>query len=123
MDTFSTIDEYIAQFPPEIQARLNTIRNLVHEVSPEAVEVISYQMPAFKYKKKILVYFAAFKNHIGFYATPEVNTIFKDVLSAYKVGKGSIQFQNKDELPLDLIRKLTVYKMNSIDLKIDLKSK
>ncbi len=61
MIKLTSITEYIAQFPPEIQDRLATIRKLIHEQVPEAVEVISYEMPALKYRKKILVYFAAFK--------------------------------------------------------------
>ena len=71
MDTnhpqFTTIDEYIAQFPPEIQDRLQQIRKLVHEIAPHATERISYKMPTFETDGKVLVHFAAFKKHIGFY--------------------------------------------------------
>lgn len=66
---FTDIDHYLSQFSPEIIERLSAIRGLVHEIVPDAEEVISYDMPAFKYRKKILIYFAAFKKHIGFYVS------------------------------------------------------
>ena len=117
MDKPETITEYIAQFPPEIQDRLAAIRNLIHELVPEAVEVISYEMAALKYRKKILVYFAAFKNHIGFYALPSGKDAFLDRLSEYKTSKGTVQFPHDKPLPLDLIREIVVYRMNELDLK------
>lgn len=117
MEKITSFDEYMVMFSPEIQERLTSVRNLIRELIPDAEEVISYQMPAFKYKKKILVYFAAFKNHIGFYATPSANEAFIKELSHYKSGKGSIQFPNNQPLPLDLISKLTLYKASLIEMK------
>ena len=119
LDKPETITEYIAQFPPEIQDRLAAIRKLIHELVPEAVEVISYEMAALKYRKKILVYFAAFKNHIGYYATPHTNSAFGEELLHYKVGKGSIQFPHNEPLPLELIARLTLFKANLIDVKVN----
>ncbi|MDO5664371.1 MAG: DUF1801 domain-containing protein [Bacteroidia bacterium] len=115
MNIFENIDQYIAGFEPEVQKKLQTLRKLVHETIPESVEVISYQMPAFKYKGKILVYFAAFKNHIGFYATPESNLAFKEELSEYKTTKGAIQLPYNKPVPLELFRKILYYKAMSIE--------
>ena len=111
------IDQYIAGFAPDVQEKLKSIRKLVHETSPEAVETISYQMPAFKYNGKILVYFAAFKNHIGFYATPEANLAFKDELSEYKTTKGTIQLPYNKPLPMELLRKIILYKATFNEIK------
>lgn len=92
MDTnhplFTTIDEYIAQFPPEIQDRLQQIRKLVHEIVPLAIERISYKMPTFETDGKVLVHFAAFKKHIGFYPTPSGTDQFAEELSQYKGERG-----------------------------------
>lgn len=111
--SLENIDQYIVGFDPEVQEKLKSIRELVHETIPEAVEAISYQMPSFKYKGKILVYFAAFKNHIGFYATPESNQEFKDELSEYKTTKGTIQLPYDKPLPMELLRKIILYKAMS----------
>ncbi|CAM4232591.1 DUF1801 domain-containing protein [Paenibacillus phoenicis] len=114
MDTnqplFTTIDEYIAQFPPEIQDRLQQIRKLVQEVAPNAIERISYQMPTFETDGRILVHFAAFKKHIGFYPTPNGTKEFAEELSHYKGGKGSVQFPLDQPLPLDLIRRIVLFR-------------
>ena len=111
------IDQYIAAFTPDVQEKLKSIRKLVHDTIPEAVETISYQMPAFKYNGKILVYFAAFKNHIGFYATPEANLAFKDELSEYKTTKGTIQLPYNKPLPMELLRKIILYKATFNEIK------
>ena len=111
------IDQYIAGFAPDVQEKLKSIRKLVHDTIPEAVETISYQMPAFKYNGKILVYFAAFKNHIGFYATPEANLAFKDELSEYKTTKGTIQLPYNKPLPMELLRKINHYKATFNEIK------
>ena len=111
------IDQYIAAFTPDVQERLKSIRKLVQDTIPEAVETISYQMPAFKYNGKILVYFAAFKNHIGFYATPEANLAFKDELSEYKTTKGTIQLPYNKPLPMELLRKIILYKATFNEIK------
>lgn len=121
--SFENIDQYIAGFNPDVQEKLKTIRKLVHETIPEAVEAISYQMPSFKYKGKILVYFAAFKSHIGFYATPESNLAFKDELSEYKTTKGTIQLPYDKPLPLELLQKILYYKAMSIETQKKTKSK
>ena len=101
----TTIDAYIAQFPPEIQEILNRIRAVVHEAAPEATEGIGYQMPGF-YLNGGLVYFAAHKNHIGFYPTGSEMHGLEEDLSAYRTSKGTLQFPLDRPIPYDLIRKI-----------------
>ena len=105
----SNIDAYNAQFPPEIQLILNQMRNLILQAAPESKEVISYQMPAFQYKG-ILVYFAAYAKHIGFYPTPSAIEKFKSELSEYKTSKGAVQFPINQPLPQDLITRMIQFK-------------
>ncbi|MEZ4836121.1 MAG: DUF1801 domain-containing protein [Caldilineaceae bacterium] len=88
---FTSIDEYIATFPAEIQAILQAVRATVKDAAPDATEKISYQMPTF-YLHGNLVHFAAFKNHIGFYPTPTGVEAFQERLSQFKGAKGSVQF-------------------------------
>lgn len=104
------IDEYIAGFPKDTQVILEKIRATIKKAAPDAEEVISYQMPAFKYHG-ILVYFAAYKNHIGFYATPTGHKEFDKELSKYKQGKGSVQFPLDKPMPLDLISSIVEYRV------------
>lgn len=108
--TVQSIDEYIRQFSPEIQEKLQTMRNVIKEAAPEAEETISYRMPAFA-MRGILVYFAAFKNHIGFYPTASGISAFQDELSAYHSAKGSVQFPLKEPLPCDLISKIVTFRV------------
>lgn len=105
-------EKYIAQFPENVQDILNEIRQIILEEVPEATEKIAYGMPGFYLNKKPLVYFAAYKNHIGFYATPTGHEEFKKELSVYKQGKGSVQFPLKDEIPYQLIRKIVKFRKN-----------
>jgi uncharacterized protein YdhG (YjbR/CyaY superfamily) len=105
-----TIDEYIAGFPKDIQDILEKIRATVHEAAPEAEEAISYQMPAFKLKGN-LVYFAAFKEHIGFYPIPSGIEKFKNELSVYKQGKGSVQFPLDQPIPYGLISRIVKFRV------------
>lgn len=107
----NSIDEYIAGFPEDVQAVLKQIRLRIQEAAPEAEETISYAMPAFKLNKKPLVYFAAFKNHIGFYALPSGNEEFKKELSRYRTGRGSIQFPMTEPMPLELITKIVKFRI------------
>jgi uncharacterized protein YdhG (YjbR/CyaY superfamily) len=86
------------------------MRQTIKEAAPDAEEVISYKMPAFKYHG-MLVYFAAYKKHIGFYALPTGHSEFKEELSVYKQGKGSVQFPLNQALPLDLITKMVKFRV------------
>jgi len=99
------IDGYIAAFPTAVQTQLKQIRSLVRAAAPEAQETIKYGMPTFTLSGN-LVFFAAFKNHIGFYALPSGNAAFQKELSVYKTGKGSIQFPIDQPLPADLITRI-----------------
>lgn len=104
------IDEYIAGFPDDIQKMLEQIRATIKEAAPDAEEAIRYAMPTFTLKGN-LVHFAAFKNHIGFYATPTGNEAFKKDLSGYKTAKGSIQFPLDKPMPLSLISKIVKFRV------------
>lgn len=102
VDKISNIDSYISSFPLETQKLLNSIRETIHQAAPDAVEKISYGMPAF-YLNGNLVYFAAYKNHIGFYPSSSGIRQFQKQISGYKNSKGAVQFPLNQDLPLDLI--------------------
>jgi len=112
-----TVDEYINSFPDSIRARLNQIRATIIENVPEAEESIAYRMPAYKTNGKPLVYFAGFKNHIGFYATPTGHAHFAEDLIKYKQGKGSVQFPLDKPLPLDLIARIVKFRVEENSIK------
>ena len=108
---FKSVEEYINTFPVDIQLLLNKVRAIIIETAPGAVEGISYGMPAYKINGKPLVYFACFKNHIGFYATPTGHSNFADELSQYKQGKGSVQFPLSKPIPFDLIERIVAFRV------------
>ena len=105
-----TIDEYIAGFPPEVQAILEKVRATIRKAAPGAEETIKYRMPTFTLNGN-LVHFAAFKNHIGLYPTPRGIDEFKAELSAYKEGKGSVQFPLDKPIPYGLISKIVKFRV------------
>ncbi len=109
--TPENIDEYIAGFPPDIQVILEKIRATIKDAAPDAEEAISYQMPTFRLKGN-LVHFAAFKNHIGFYPTPAGTEQFREQLSAYKGGKGSVRFPLDQPIPYDLISEIVKFRVS-----------
>lgn len=113
---YKSIDEYIADSEEPITSKLIQMRKIIGEVAPEAVETISYNMPAFRLKK-VLAYFAGFKNHIGLYAMPTTNDAFKKELANYKTGKGSIQFPLDKELPVELIKQIIEFRLSEIQWK------
>ena len=102
----ASIAEYIAGFPAEVQVLLAQIRETIKEVIPEAEETISYAIPAFRVNKKSLVYFAAFKKHIGLYPAPTTVEEFKADFAPYKTSKGTVQFPLNRPIPFELIRKI-----------------
>ena len=104
------IDEYIAGFPVDIRAILEEIRATIRKAAPEATEAISYQMPTFRLDGN-LVHFAAFSKHIGFYPAPTGTEKFREALSAYKGGKGSVQFPLDKPVPFDLIEKIVRFRV------------
>jgi len=109
--TPNSFDEYILDFPGEVQVLLNQIRSTIRQAAPDAEESISYGMPAYKTYGKPLVYFAGFKNHIGFYATPTGHAEFAKELSKYKQGKGSVQFPIDQPMPLELIFQMVEFRV------------
>lgn len=108
--SYESIDAYIAHFPPEAQAILRTLREVIKESAPDAKEKISYQMPTFEHYGN-LVHFAAFKNHIGFYPGASGIEAFKHELTSYKWAKGSVQFPIGKPLPYELIRRIVQYRV------------
>lgn len=111
-----TIDEYIATYPPEVQVLLEGVRKAIQQAAPDAEEAISYAIPTFKLHGKNLVHFAAFKNHIGFYAAPTGHEAFREELSQYKQGKGSVQFPLDKPMPLDLIKRIVAFRVKETEL-------
>jgi uncharacterized protein YdhG (YjbR/CyaY superfamily) len=106
---FTTINEYHNSCNDEVKIKLEQLRNAITQAAPTAIEVISYNMPAFKLTK-VLVYYAAYKNHIGFYPTAQPIQVFKNELVGYKTSKGAIQFELNKPLPIALIKKITKYR-------------
>nr|WP_315156379.1 DUF1801 domain-containing protein [uncultured Flavobacterium sp.] len=111
---FKTVDEYILAFPKDIQLLLENVRASIIKKAPEAIESISYGMPAYKTNGKPLVYFAGYKKHIGFYATPTGHTEFANELSNYKQGKGSVQFPIDHPIPYWLIEQIVVFRVKEV---------
>ncbi|MEZ5009468.1 MAG: DUF1801 domain-containing protein [Chitinophagales bacterium] len=105
------IETYIQKFPDNVKEILRNIRKLIKDNAPEAEELFAYGMPAYKTSNKPLVYFAAFKNHIGFYATPSGHSEFQVELSKYKQGKGSVQFPFDKPIPYQLIERIVKYRV------------
>ena len=101
----ATIDEYISGFPPEVQAVLQRIREVVRDAAPEAEEAISYRIPAFK-QNGVLVYFAAFKAHIGLYPPVKGDARLERAVAAYAGEKGNLRFPLNEPVPFDLIGRI-----------------
>lgn len=109
--TPGTIDEYIAEFPPEIRRVLEEMRALIRASAPDATETISYAMPTFDMNGKHLVHFAAYAHHIGFYPTGSGVAAFAEELKPYKSAKGSVQFPLGEPLPAELIRRIVEFRV------------
>lgn len=108
--SFTTIDEYIAGFPAEVQAILQKVRATIRQAAPDAQEKIGYGIPTFTLHGN-LVHFAAYKNHIGFYPAPRGIEKFKDELAAYAGSKGTIQFPLDQLIPYELIRRIVIFRV------------
>ncbi len=110
---FKSIGEYHAQFPPEVSGRLQAIREVIRETAPASEEVISYQIPAFRYGGAFLIYYSAYKSHISL-SSPFSEAFLKEFekeLGGYKVSKSAIQFPDKEALPLELIRRMIAFRV------------
>ncbi len=99
-----TIDEYISGFPVDIQKKLKQIREAIKKAAPDAEEAIKYGMPTFIYQGN-LVFFSAYKNHIGFYPVPAGDKAFQQEIAIYKKHKGTLQFPLDKPVPLSLVTK------------------
>jgi uncharacterized protein YdhG (YjbR/CyaY superfamily) len=116
------IDKYISEFPQDVQEKLAKLRSTIREAAPEAKEKISYQMPAVDLNG-ILVYYAAHKNHIGFYPTASGIENFKDKLSEYKMSKGAVQFSFDKPVPYELVSEIVKFRAAENLKKAEEKSK
>lgn len=114
---------YIATFPETVQKMLDEVRAVIKKAAPEAEEAISYGIPAFNYKGYNLIYFAGFKNHISIYPAPRGNDAFRDLLAAYKGGKGTVQFPLDKPIPFDLITKIVKFRMKENEQRAKKKTK
>jgi len=101
-----SVDEYIAKYPQDVQARLNQIRKLANEIEPDAKDAFSYGVPALKVDGKIFFIYAAFKNHIGIYPTPIIIESFRKEFKGYETSKGAVKFPLSEPLPLPLIERI-----------------
>lgn len=106
----TAVDDYIKTFPVPVQTKLQKLRKVILAAAPEAEEIISYQMPAYHYLGA-LVYFAAYKNHIGFYPTGSGIEAFQKEIVSYKSSKGAVQFPLDQPLPFDLITKIVKFRV------------
>ena len=108
------IDEYIAGFPNNVQEILEQVRMTIREAAPDAEETISYQIPTFTLKGKYLVYFAAYKKHIGLYPAPRGVEKFKKELSLYEGGKGTVRFPLDKPIPFGLLKRIVKFRSSRI---------
>ena len=119
---YKTVDQYISVFPKHVQAMLQQMRETVQKVAPQAEEIISYNMPAFRLNGT-LVYYAGNKAHIGFYPMPSAIVAFKKELAGYVTSKGAIQFPLEKKLPVTLIKNIVQFRMLENKEKEKLKKK
>jgi len=108
---YSTIDEYIASFPPDVQQKLQEMRAVIHRAAPDAEEAIRYGIPTFRRYGSNLVHFAAFKDHLSFFPTSSGVGKFRDELSSFKLSKGTIQFPLNGPVPYDLVERIVRFRV------------
>lgn len=106
-----TVDDYISNFPKDVQLRLEKVRATIRKAAPGAVEKISYRIPAFQLNGRYLIYFAAFKSHLGMYPSPVGNPEFKTDLAVYKSGKATAKFPFDKPIPVGLITRIVKFKI------------
>ena len=121
-EKFESVDEYIASFPKSVQDALQQVRKAIREAAPKAEEAISYNMPAFKLNGN-LVWFGAFKNHIGFYPRESAIEEFKEKLAGYEVSKvhGTVKFPLDKPIPFDLIKEIVKFRVEE-NLRLSVKA-
>lgn len=110
-ERFTTIDQYIATFPAEVQAELEKVRQAIHRAAPEAEETISYAMPTFDLHDKHLVFFAAWKHHISLHPVPAGDEAFQRELAKYERGRGTVQFPLDRPIPDHFVEQIVTFLM------------
>ena len=110
MVKFKTIDEYHSGFSGDVRKKLDLLRKAIHDAAPKSTEEISYNMPAFR-QNKVLVYYAAAKEHIGFYPTPGPIKVFQKELENFATSKGAIQFPLDKAIPVTLVKKIVKFRL------------
>src|SRR5262245_21250643 len=116
MKKFKTVHEYLSAVPKEVRDALEEMRKTIRQAAPRAEEVISYNMPAFR-ANGILVWYAAFRKHIGFYPKPSAIVAFKEELAGYKTSKGAIQFPLEQGIPTNLVKKMVKFRVKENEQK------
>ncbi len=111
----SVIDDYLVHIPKEYRAELERVRAVIRAAAPNTTEVISYGIPAFKYKDKYLIGFAAYKNHLSIFPSSAPIEVLKHKLGAFKLSRGTIQFALDNPVPDDTIRELVAVRKKAID--------
>jgi len=109
-DQFTSIDEYIASFPPDVQEKLRGIRTVIHRAVPDAEEAIRYGIPTFRLEGGNLVHFAAFRDHLSFFPTASGVEKFQKELSSFKLSKGTIQLPLNEPVPYDLVERIARFR-------------
>ncbi len=122
MTAFNDVDKYIANFPEEVQFKLEEFRLFLQKLLPKATECINYGIPTYKVNEQNLVHFGGFKSHLGFYPGAAVMDIFENELSEYKSAKGSVQFPYNQAIPYDVIEKIVHFRIEQNDLKLKQKT-
>ena len=112
-----TVSEYLSAFPKDTQKILKQVRSTIKKALPGAKEKISYGIPTFTMNDKYVIYFAGFKKHVSVYPAPRGKDDFKDILSKYKGGKGTVQFPLDKPVPLSLITKIAKYRLKEHRMK------
>jgi uncharacterized protein YdhG (YjbR/CyaY superfamily) len=119
---FKTVDQYISAFPAETRNKLEEIRRIIKKAAPEAVELISYNIPAFKWHG-MLAYYAAWQGHIGFYPTASPIEAFKKELVAFESAKGTVKFPMEKKIPIGLVTRMVKFKVKENQEKSPKKKK
>lgn len=120
---YPTIEGYISAQPPDVAKALNRLQQLVEKTAPAAVPCISYGMPAYRYKGRMLLYFAAFTNHCSLFpGSKDVLTVFEKELKSFKTHNGTIQFTVSKPLPATLVQQIIRYRMQQNEVKVKTKA-
>lgn len=116
MTTAASVEEYLARLPEDLRARLEKLRKTIRAAAPKATETISYQMPAFKHEGRMLVSYAAFKDHYSLFPmSGDVIAALGDELKPYASGKGTIRFDLSKPLPVALVKKVVKVRLQEIE--------